>query len=326
MDINSSNQKEIIWDAHCCVPLLTTTSLDQLLYRHHQAGFHFVSINIGMDMIPTDRIFSLIDKFQTEIEESHFLMFAHSVNDITYASSNNLLAVAFDLEGGVSFFGSEHMVELFKNLGVRQALLAYNRNNALAGGCCDSDIPLSKIGKKIISAMVQNGIIIDCSHIGFKSSMDIMNYADVPVIFSHSNAYELSKNERNLQNIQIEACAQTGGVICVSGLSWLLNENQPSIDTLIRHIDYIANKVGINHVGIGLDYVYDDHIEDIPKEIDLKYWWPKSLIQNHSLSCAFIKPEMLVEIKEKLYQNYGQNEAQMILGKNMWNVANRVWK
>jgi membrane dipeptidase len=326
MSDNSSTEREIIWDAHCCVPLLISTQLEKILRCHHQAGFRFVSINIGMDMIPLSRILSLVDRFHAEIQASDFLILAKSIFDVQHACQNNLLAVAFDLEGGFLFFESEHMVNLFSQLGVRQALLAYNRNNSLAGGCYDVDMPLSTAGKHIISAMIRHGMIIDCSHVGFQSSLDIMSFANVPVVFSHSNPFALVKNKRNLQDIQIKACAQTGGVICISGLSWLLGEEKPTADAMIRHIDYIANLVGIEHVGIGLDYIYNDQIDDLPDDIDMNYWWPSHSFQKRQFPCSFLPPESISSLTHKLSQYYSKTEVQMILGKNMMNLASKIWK
>src|SRR3990167_9819141 len=102
--------EEIIWDAHCCVPLLPNTKLNNLLLRHYRAGFRFVSVNIGMDMIPLERIFKIINNFRKDIHESEFLIFANSIEDVHYACQNNFLAVGFDLEGGIPFFESEYMV------------------------------------------------------------------------------------------------------------------------------------------------------------------------------------------------------------------------
>jgi len=320
-----SGINELLWDAHCCVPLLPSTLLAQLLKRHHQSGFSFVSVNIGMDMIPLDRILSVAENFCEEIRKTDYLVLARSAQDVAQASRENRLAISFDLEGGTPFFESEYMVELFSRLGLRQTTLAYNRNNLLAGGCFDTDMGLTESGKKIISAMSRHGIIIDCSHMGFRSSIDVMCLAKSPVIFSHSNAFAVTKSDRNIYDYQIKACAQTGGVICVSGLSWLLGEEQPSVDGLIRHIDYIANLVGIEHVGLGLDYIYEHQVDDIPKGVDLKYWWPRSSLQGRQFKCSFIPPEEISSLAAKLLRMYSKEEAKKILGLNMLRIAEQVW-
>lgn len=324
--MNNKQVGKLIWDAHCCVPLLPSTQLDKLLVRHHRSGFRFVSINIGMDMIPVNHILLLLDQFKTQINACDFLMLVNSIEDIDYACQHNLLAVAFDLEGGLAFLESEHMISLFSSLGVKQALLAYNRNNSLAGGCFDTDMTLTSAGKSLVSAMTKHGMIIDCSHTGFQSSMDIMEFANAPVIFSHSNAFAVSKNARNLQDLQIKSCAQTGGVVCISGLSWLLGQDKPNVDSLMRHIDYIVNLAGISHVGIGLDYVYDDHVHDIPKNVDMNFWWPNASFHNRQFTCSYLAPEQITDLKECLNKNYSESDVKKILGENMLNLAKQVWR
>ena len=320
------NQEAIIWDAHTCVPLLQQSKLEKLLIRHHKAGFHFASINIGMDMIPSKQTLELLNIFRAEIASSQFLRQAHSISDIVQAKKNRQLAVAFDIEGASLFLESSDMVERLHRLGVKQALLAYNRNNRLAGGCFDSEMSLTAKGKDIISAMSGCGMIIDCAHMGYRSSMDVMEYADSPVIFSHANVSKIWQSERNLRDEQIKACAQTGGVVCVSGLSWLLGLDHPKVECLVQHIDYIASLVGIDHVGIGLDYVYDDHVDDLPEEVNMQYWWPNAKFTHRQFSCSFLPPEEMINIKKLLYHRYSRENAQKILGENMLKLATTIWK
>src|SRR3546814_17099767 len=83
-----------------------------------------------------------------------------------------------------------------------------------------------------------------------------------PVIFSHSNPRVIHDHPRNITDEQIRACAATGGVINISGIGIFLGNNDNSTETYLRHVRYIADLVGTQHVGLGLDYVFDN------KELD----------------------------------------------------------
>ena len=97
-------------------------------------------------------------------------------------------------------------------------LFAYNLNNEAAGGCHDKDIGLSTFGKAIVKEMNRLGIIIDCSHAGLKTTMDIMEHSTKPIVFSHSNPRAICEHERNITDDQIKACAKIGGVIGINGM------------------------------------------------------------------------------------------------------------
>src|SRR4029079_2889381 len=100
---------------------------------------------------------------------------------------NNKLTIGFDIEGCEILNGQQEMVSKFYDLGVRQIQLTYNLNNSAGGGCLDEDMHLSEYGKQLILACNKIGMVIDCSHSGYKTSMDMIELSSHPVIFSHSN-------------------------------------------------------------------------------------------------------------------------------------------
>ena len=63
------------------------------------------------------------------------------------------------------------------------------------------------------------------------------------------------------------ACAETGGVVGVNGIGIFLGDNEATIDNIVKHIDYLVELVGPEHVGIGLDYVFDQQeVNDFVKQ------------------------------------------------------------
>jgi microsomal dipeptidase-like Zn-dependent dipeptidase len=66
------------------------------------------------------------------------------------------------------------------------------------------------------------GMLVDCSHTRYRTTMDIMEAASQPMIFLHSNPKTLRLHGRNITDDQIRACAKTGSVIGVTGLGHFL--------------------------------------------------------------------------------------------------------
>ena len=101
------------------------------------------------------------------------------------------------------------------------------------------------------------GMIPCCSHTGHRTTMDVMRHATKPMIFSHSSPLALWKHKRRIRVEAIRTCAGTGVVIGVNGSGLLLGASDNRPGTVARHIDYVVQQVGIDHVGIGLGYVFD---------------------------------------------------------------------
>lgn len=96
--------------------------------------------------------------------------------------------------------------------------MAYNQRNAVADGCHErTDGGLSRFGIELVQAMNRVGMLVDCTHTGYRSSMDVFEVSQAPVVFSHSNARAVWDHERNIRDDQAQACARTGGVIGVVG-------------------------------------------------------------------------------------------------------------
>ena len=230
----------ILWEAHACLPLHPQADFAPI-DRLHAAGVNYVSINIGMDMNPLEQVMSVIGGFRTTIaaHPDRYVIASH-VDDIERAAAAGKLAIGFDLEGAMPLLEQPAMVALYRDLGVRQMHFAYNRNNSVAGGCHDEEQGLTPLGRRMVAAVNEAGVLMDCSHTGRRASLEIMDASVQPVIFSHSNPLALVEHGRNVTDEQIRACAATGGVVCVSGVSGFLGTRTPTADDVARHAAYVA--------------------------------------------------------------------------------------
>ena len=319
----------IKWEAHACLPLHPQASFAPV-DRLRDAGVHYVSLNVGMDMNPLSQVMSVIAGFRATIaaHPDRYLQ-TNSLADIHQAKAAGKIAVGFDLEGALPLLEQPDMVALYASLGVRQIHFAYNRNNSVADGCHDVTRGLTPLGVRMVQAVNAAGMLMDCSHTGRTCSLDIMAASSSPVIFSHANPLALIEHGRNITDEQIRSCAATGGVVCVSGVSFFLGNTSPTAQDVARHAAYVADLVGVQHVGIGLDISFPEPRlnDDPPGGYDPTYWWPKSAGYDRALQRATFTPLETWQELARALQKTGMSadEAALVMGGNMVRVAEQVW-
>ena len=230
----------LVWDAHAGVFPAPQVDLN-LLNDWHDSGVNYISINVGFDVMDWQQTLATLAAYRHWLlnQQENFKLVG-SIADIADARAHRKLAVSFDIEGMNALNDDIHMLGVYHALGVRQMLFAYNLNNQAAGGCHDDDIGLSRFGREIVHEMNLLGIIVDCSHAAYRTTMDIMAETVKPVVFSHSNPTAVCEHQRNIRDDQIKACAQTDGVIGVNGMGIFLGNNNSANETLIRHIAYLS--------------------------------------------------------------------------------------
>ncbi|HEX4242423.1 MAG TPA: membrane dipeptidase [Steroidobacteraceae bacterium] len=310
-----------IWDAHSCIPLMLDADLS-CLERHRASGARFVHVNVGMDDEPWHYVTRLLHAFAAQLRSrpEQFIL-ASSLDDVSLAVLQGKLAVAFDLEGSNMIGPDVEALRLFHDLGVRQMHLVYNRNNAAGGGCLDYDIGLTAYGANLVRAVNRCGVIMDVSHSSLRTSLDVMSISTRPVVFSHANARALTEHPRNITDEQIKACAATGGVIGVTGISEFLGDPRGRTDSMLRHLDYMVELVGPAHVGIGLDYVYGPMADP-----SSPYSPPAMKAWAATRRARDVEPEQLPELMAAMQRaGYGEASVRQIAAGNFMRVAAASW-
>lgn len=316
--------RSLVWDNHGCMPLRPGDEafLPQLA-RYRESGVDVVSLNVGFDAVPWHQTVAMLAHFRCWLRgRPDEYVLVSDVADIERAKREGKLAVTFDIEGGCALNDQLAMVELYYDLGVRWMLFAYNRNNSLGGGCNDEDCGLTPFGRQVLREMERVGMVVCCSHTGYRTTMQVMEYAQNPVIFSHSNPLGVWRHYRNIRDEAIKACAATGGVVGINGVGIFLGDNDASTETVVRHIDYVASLVGPSHVGLGLDYVFDQQ-----ELLDYLRGNPQVFTPQDSKDAPrFVAPEQIPGIAERLLRlGYSEQDVCGILGGNHLRVARQVW-
>ena len=314
----------LVWDDHAGFEYISGMDLNPL-YRWRVSGADFLSLNIAYDVKPWTLAIEAVSGYRRWIRaHAEDFMQIEVADDVRRAKREGKLAISFDIEGMGALNQDLGMVELYHRLGVRQMLIAYNLNNAAGGGCHDEDIGLTDFGRAVIAEMNRVGILVDCSHSAYRSTLDAMEVSNAPVIFSHSNARALCDHERNIVDEQIERCAATGGMVGVTGIGLFLDASGASVAGMIRHIDYIADRIGADRVGIALDYSWrGGGLEDTFKT-HAQYWPARQYPSGGDI--GFVAPEALPALTEALLERgYSEDEVRGLMGENFLRVAEQVW-
>lgn len=319
----------LVWDSHAGFAFQAAGDLDELS-RWRKAGIDFVSVNIGYDVEPWTRAIEALSGYRHWLRQhpDRFVL-VDTVADVMMAKQGGKLAVSFDLEGADALNGDLGMVDFYYRLGVRQMLFVYNRNNLVGGGCHDTDSGLTAFGREVVKEMNRVGMLVDCSHCGHRTSMEVMDLSTSPVIFSHSNARALHDHERNIRDDQIKACAAQDGVIGVNGVGLFLGPKGADAGHILEHIDYMCALVGSRHVGIGLDSILLNQQEDALSEENLgpraTLYWPP--LQYPAAPMDFAPPEIMPDLVLGMRgRGYSDADIRGILGGNFARLAAQVWK
>ena len=272
-------ESSLVWDDLMpWLPGVNDDGIDDILPRFNEVGVNFISLTLAAGAGLGSSINSTmhqIARVRREIQErSNWLTLASSVTEIREAQRKNKLAVNFNFQETLPFENCLDMIHIYYDLGVRQALLAYNQKNLVGDGCAErTDAGLSNYGVAVVKEMNRVGMLVDGSHSGYRTTMDAMEIGESPFIFSHSNPYAICPHYRSIKDDQIKACVQTGGVIGINGVGYWVGDINASTEAIFRCLDYTVELVGAEYVGLGFDYVKNlDGIIDAVRKAPLA--WP----------------------------------------------------
>jgi len=268
---------------------------------------------------------ALLHHFRAAIDAHPDLELAATLGEVDAATQAGRIAVVFDLEDSRPLDDDLENVRKLANLGVRTLLPTYNNANRAGSGCLDrTDGGLTAWGRTIVAELNTVGIVPDGSHCSARTGLDMCEVSTGPVIYSHSCMRALWDHPRNITDDQARACAQTGGVIGITGVGIFLGPNTPTLEAMTRHLEYAVDLVGIEHVGISTDFCFDvadftNELRRNPHLFDASYtrWGP----------IQWVPPETFVTLGEYLRgRGWNGRDIQAVLGGNFYRVAKQAWR
>lgn len=275
-------------------------------------------------------ILQVIDSIQNEIyNNSDLFILIKNSKDFDKIKGNKKIGFILALEGANSIKNDFSRLHKYYELGLRSVALTHNNKNQFADGCAKHPAKgLSNLGKKFIEELNSLNILIDLSHISEPSFWDVLDIIGKPPIATHSNAKSLCNHARNLTDAQIESIAEKNGVIGINFFNIFIDEKKESVtaETLINHIDYIVDLVGIAHVGLGPDFLnyYIEDLQDLDEQLadpfgDLLE--PDDVFEVLGDISGFPK---LFELIQK--RGYSDKELRKIQGGNFLRVFKKILK
>ena len=224
-------------------------------------------------------------------------------------------------------------LKIFYQLGIRMMHLTYQRRNMIGDGCGEtSNAGLSDFGKAVVAEMNRVGVIVDCAHSGWQTSLEAAQLSSKPMVASHSVAGALYAHIRSKPDEVIKAIADSGGYIGICCISRFLR-GKGDLNALLDHIDYVAKKFGVDHVAIGTDISYTSRNSAAEnkkaavgglrrKREDFRSLWPKDdfvATEEADLSLSWTNwPLYTVGLVQR---GYSDEDVRKILGGNVMRVA-----
>jgi membrane dipeptidase len=258
-------------------------------------------------------------------EDDSVVRLATNVNEIDGALADGVIAGVLALEGCDGLSGDPAMLRAFYRLGVRMVSFTWNRRNEFADGIYGAASPsgLSGAGKTALREMHDHQVICDVSHLAEPGFWDVAKLCQGPFIASHSNARAICDHPRNLSDEQLRAIGESGGVVGLNFYGSFVDESDPTLDNLVDHLSHIAETIGIQHVGIGPDFL-EDSLRDVGKEALKGTSLDPALADRWIPGCDRI--EQLPAFTAKLLaRGFGADDIEKVLGGNFMRVFRQVW-
>ncbi len=177
--------------------------------------------------------------------------------DLDVVERGERIGLMLSLEGAEPLGYDPAMADVMWELGVRMMSLTWNRRNPFADGAAESGAGgLSALGRQLVDRCVELGMILDLAHASEQTYRDVLDRSkDAPVVVSHTACRAVHDHPRNLSDDALRALADRGGILGIMVLPLVVDSAQPTLDRVIDHIDHAVELMGIEHVGLGPDFI-----------------------------------------------------------------------
>jgi membrane dipeptidase len=204
--------------------------------------------------------------FHIEAESDGQLKVVRTVDELAACLRQDLLAAVLHFEGAEPIDPGLDALYVFYEAGLRSLGIVWSRPNAFGSGVPfkfphspDIGPGLTDAGKELVRVCNRLGIMVDLSHLNEQGFLDVAGLSDAPLVATHSCVHAICPSPRNLTDKQLDAIGESDGVVGVNFyVGFLREDGKHDADTplteIVRHVDYIAQRVGIDHVAFGSDF------------------------------------------------------------------------
>lgn len=262
------------------------------------ASFHVVPTDTGYEIPlspPLDANYALQMSmkqvaylFRIERQAEGQAKVVRTVEQLVDCLRQGILAMIMHFEGAEAIDPALEALEVFYEAGLRSLGLVWSRSNAFGHGVPfrfphspDTGPGLTDAGKALVRACNYLGILLDLSHLNEHGFWDVARLSEAPLVVTHTAAHALCPSTRNITDKQLDAIGASRGIV---GVYFSVNQLHADgrrgdlatpLNEIVHHLDYIAQRIGIDHVAFGSDFdgtIVPQELRDVtgmPRLIDL---------------------------------------------------------
>ncbi len=204
--------------------------------------------------------------YAMEAQSKGRVAIVRTADGLESAIADGALAAILHFEGAEAIDTDMNALHVYYAAGLRSLGIVWSRHNAFGYGVpfkypAGPDIGpgLTDAGKRLVDECNALGIMVDLSHLNEAGFWDVAARTSAPLVATHSNAHALCASPRNLTDKQLDAIAESGGVV---GLNYHVgflradgrSDQDTSLSEIVRHALYMADRIGVDHLALGSDF------------------------------------------------------------------------
>ncbi len=260
------------------------------------------------------------------------LIHIQSVADLHKAKAEKRLGIIFGNQGLDSKLeGDPTLIMIMAKLGQRIVQLMYNEQSTLGAGCFEpTDNGLTEYGRVCIREIDDCRMVVDLAHAGQRTAREAIEFTRRVPVITHANVRALTHHPRNATDELLKALAGRGGVIGITAYAPFCEKQKglpPTLDDMIDHVAYVAEKYGIDHVGIGSDMFEGESYVRFERFFRRRY---PEIVGQYEMDSIYAKgfgivddfPNMPAALKRR---GFSDADIAKVMGGNFLRVFEQVW-
>ncbi len=206
------------------------------------------------------------DLLRLEEEAGGAVKVVRTAAELSRCLADRTLAMVLHIEGAEALDTRLEALDVFYAAGLRSLGLVWSRPNAFGHGVPfdhprspDTGPGLTAAGKRLVHACNRLGVLVDVSHLNEAGFWDVARVGTAPLVATHSCVWTLAPSPRNLTDAQLDAIGGSGGIVGINfHKAFLRADGDPdaptSLTEIVHHARYVADRIGVEHVGLGSDF------------------------------------------------------------------------
>jgi len=201
-----------------------------------------------------------------QLQEMGALKICHTTDDLRGCFASGNMAAIMHMEGAEAIDPDLHALEVLYAAGLRSLGPVWSRSTIFGHGVpfkypSNGDIGpgLTDAGLRLVKRCNQLCVMLDLSHLNEAGFWDVAKHSNAPLVATHSNVHAICPHARNLTDKQLDAIAESDGMVGLNYACAFLREDgqmRPDVplETMLRHLEYLIERLGEDRVGLGSDF------------------------------------------------------------------------